>query len=86
MQTDTGIMWRMITALRVLSESGDPRIIFSGDILCVKAEFEMSDKKGSLGTESKAEEPKSDMNLEDSKHDTKPASTADEAGKEASQV
>lgn len=54
--------------------------------MCVKSEFEMNDAKATVESENKVEEPKTETNLEDSKHDTKPTSTQDEGGKASSRV
>ena len=54
--------------------------------MCVKSEFEMNDEKATVDLDNKVEEPKTEMTLEESKHDTKPTSTQDEGGKASSRV
>ena len=54
--------------------------------MCVKSEFEMNDEKATVDLDNKVEEPKTETNLEDSKHDTRPTSTQDSAGREPIRV
>lgn len=46
----------------------------------------MNDEKATVDLDNKVEEPKTETNLEDSKHDTRPTSTQDSAGREAIRV